>query len=407
MRGATQSDTQVELKRSLSLPLITFYGLGTIIGAGIYVLVGEVARIAGPALPLAFLVAGVLATLTAMSYAELSARYPRSAGAALYVDIAFGNARLSQVVGLMLILTGVVSAATITRGFYGYLDVYVDIPESLAIILLGASLCAVACWGMAESAWLIAGITLLEAGGLVYATGVAATGPPPAEFITIFSNATPMAVVLGAFLAFYAFVGFEDMVNVAEEVKNPQVNLPRAILLSLGLSTLIYAMLSVAAVLFVSIDDLIESPSPLTVIVGREPAISIISAIGLVAVINGALAQIIMAARVLYGMARRGRFPGFFASIHPRTQTPVFNTVLVSTAVVVLALTVPLVQLAQVTSAITLAVFALVNASLVVIQRREPPSAAFTVPHAVPIIGVVASLGLLAVATLSPAAGGH
>ena len=156
-----------ELKRTLSLAQLVLYGLGTILGAGIYVLVGKVASLAGPYVPVAFLVAALLTVFTGLSYAELAARYPRSAGEAVYVQEGFHRRALSLLVGFLLILTGMVSSATIVNGFVGYLHVFVTVPDWLVITLLVLLLGALAAWGISESVMAASLITLIEVGGLI------------------------------------------------------------------------------------------------------------------------------------------------------------------------------------------------------------------------------------------------
>jgi APA family basic amino acid/polyamine antiporter len=388
----------VSLQRHLGLPLVTFYGLGTIIGAGIYVLVSDVTRVSGTLMPWAFLTAGVIAALTGTCYAELCSRFPHAAGAALYVDKAFKNAKLSQLVGLLVLLTGIVSAATISRGFVGYLDLYWPINHSLAIVGLCLLMGTITSIGIRESAWVISLITLLEVAGLLFVLGYATSQPPipePAPEL-MFSGITP--VVLGAFLAFYAFIGFEDMVNLAEEVIDPTRNLPRAILLSIGISSVFYIAVALVALYYVDLTKLAASSSPMAVMVGQSPrAVAAIGVISMVAISNGALTQIIMASRMLYGMARRKLLPAMFGHISARTQTPVLNTWLVTIIIMGFALWLPVATLARLTSSIMLVIFALVNLSLLRVksQAANGESPGFAVPKLIPQLGFIANLCLL------------
>jgi len=193
------------LKRSLSLPLLTIYGLGTILGAGIYVLVGKVATQAGPYVPVAFLIAALLALCTALSYAELATRFPKSGGAAVYVQAGFQRPCLSVFVGFPLILTGMVSTATLVNGFVGYLRVFADTPVWLVITLLVLGMGALAAWGIAESVAVAALITVIELGGLIFILVV--TGKHLAELPVRFAEVVPPAdrhiwngIFLGAFV---------------------------------------------------------------------------------------------------------------------------------------------------------------------------------------------------------------
>ncbi|MCK4587806.1 MAG: amino acid permease, partial [Gammaproteobacteria bacterium] len=296
------------LKRSLSLPLITFYGLGTIIGAGIYVLIGVVASKAGMFSPLAFLLAAFIAGFTAFSYAELSSRLPRSAGEAVYIQEAFGKRWLSTIIGWSVVAIGLVSAATIANGFVGYLKIFIEIPDWLSITCLVISLGLIAAIGISQSVWIATIITLIEIGGLVYVLVVAGDNfsQIPArlpELIPSFEISAWNGIFVGAFLAFYAFIGFEDMVNVAEEVKDAPRTLPKAIIIALVVSTFLYLAIALIAVLALPVNELATSSAPLALIVensvvsnGNNPTL-FISAISLIAVINGALIQIIMASR--------------------------------------------------------------------------------------------------------------
>jgi basic amino acid/polyamine antiporter, APA family len=394
----------VALRRSLSLPLITFYGLGTILGAGIYVLVGKVAGLAGMYAPVAFLVAGAVAALSAFSYAELASRMPLSGGEAVYVQQALGLPWLSTLVGFMIVLTGLVSAAAIVNGFAGYLDVFVLLPHPPVIAATVLLLGALAAWGILQSVTVAALVTLVEVGGLLLVIGVSGESllALPARLQELLPPVDAVAwqgILLGSFLAFYAFIGFEDMVNVAEEVKQPERNMPRAILLALVLSTLLYLLVAAVAVLALPLDQLAASDAPLAAIYERSTGSppTLIALISLFAVINGALIQMIMAARMLYGMSRAGWLPAVFARLDSRTRTPLVSTAAVTAAVLVFALALPLVTLAKLTSFIVLTVFVLVNLSLIRIKRRAPAPAGVTrYPPWIPWGGMVLSLLLLA-----------
>jgi amino acid transporter len=400
---AANARAAVGLRRSLSLPLIIFYGLGNILGAGIYVLIGKVAGHAGLFAPLSFLLASLLAGLTAFSYAELSARFPLSAGEAVYVYKGLGLRWLAATVGVLIVFAGCVSSATILRGFVGYLQVVLAAPESvvlpLAVVLLGG----LAAWGIIQSVTIAALFTLLEVCGLLLIIAVGAPGlgtlpSQPFEFGRLLALDTWVGISVGAFLAFYAFLGFEDMVNVAEEVRRPERNMPRAILLTLALSTLLYFAIALVAVATVSPGELADSEAPLALIyetqTGREPVL--ITLIGMFAVLNGALIQMIMASRVVYGMASRGWLPELLGRVHPRTRTPVIATTLIATAVLLLALWGTTEDLAKATSFALLLVFALANLSLWRLKRTQPqPAGIIRVPGWIPLLGCCASLAVI------------
>lgn len=388
------------LNRVLNLPVLTLYGLGTIVGAGIYVLVGKVAGSAGLFTPYAFLLAGIIAAFTAFSYAELSTRFPQASGAALYVHQGLRLQPLAQLVGWLVVLTGIVSAATLANGFVGYMQVFVDTPRWLIIGVLVTLLTAIACWGIRESAVLIITITLAEIGGLLFVIWVGMGAEPVATWDSIVTAPPAGAmtgILLGGFLAFYAFVGFEDMVNVVEEVKQPRKTMPRAIIAALLLSAVLYVAVAVAAVRLMPPEQLAGSDKPLADMVSRAGMSDVgISLISLIAVINGALAQIIMASRVMYGMAQQKLAPAALGVVHDGRQTPLRATVLVGGVLLFFALALPLVTLAKITSFITLTVFALANIALVVIKCRSGRDAgAFNLPLFVPVVGAVLCVALM------------
>ncbi len=395
--------TRPSLKRAFTLPLLTFYGLGTILGAGIYVLIGEVVANAGMSAPLAFLVASLLAASSAFSYAELAARFPFSAGEAVYVQQAFGRRNLARLVGLLLVSIGVVSSATLINGFVGYIHVFIEIEPWLANVLLLLVLMGVSVWGITQSAWVAAISTVVVISGLVMVFVVAA--PSLQQLPVRWEEMLPSGdsgvwggVFAGAFVAFYAYIGFEDIVNVAEEVQRPSRNLPLAVLICLGISTLLYMAIATVAVMQVPVSELAGNAAPLALVYEKatgEPPV-FIGLISLAAVIGGALIQIIMASRVLYGMARQGWIPSVFANVHPFTRTPLVATTFIGSIILLLALFLPLLTLAKVTSLITLTVFLLINLSLLRVKQRDPqPQGILVFPRWLPVVGFLCSSGFI------------
>ncbi len=400
---------KVTLKRNLSLPMMVFYGLGTTIGAGIYALVGEIVHIAGYFAPVSFLVAALLASFTAISFAELSSRFPRAAGASLYVKQAFTFQQLSTLVGLLVITAGLVSASALVNGFVGYLNQFIGLDRTTAILLIVLLLGAIAAWGIVESVIFASLITIIEIGGLLMV--VVVSGEGLLTFPDRWTDLVPVAdlsswglIYLGAILSFYAFIGFEDMVDVAEEVKEVKRNLPIAILLTLGLTTIIYMLVIVSAILSLPLTELAASEAPLAKIYEfhtGEKAV-VISIIGMLAIINGALIQMIMASRVMYGLASRGQLPARLARVHHRTRTPLMATVLVTCFVLILALTGRLATLAEATSIIMLIIFSLVNLSLWRIKLRDPrPEGIMIFPICFPVIGFFVSAFFVLIQVIS------
>jgi len=386
-----------ELKRRIGLGLLTAYGVGVMVGAGIYVLVGAVAAEAGVWAPLSFLLAGIIAAPTALSYAEFSTRLPEAAGEAVYVGQGFARPALGTVVGLGIVAAGTVSAAAVLRGGTGYLTAATGLPFEITLVAMGLALVAVAILGVLESLALAALFTAVEVIGLVLVVHAGATAAPVAEF-----SAPPgivwSGVIAGAVLAFFAFIGFEDIVNMAEEVARPERVLPRAILLSLAITAALYALVSFAAVRAVPLDRLGVSEQPLALVwqAAHGGSAAFLALIAVAAALNGVLAQIVMAARVLFGLGRRSARLAVFHHAHPRFGTPVLATALIGAVVIPTALNLPVADLAGVTSVILLGVFALVNGALLAMKRRDP-RAPFRVPAAVPAFGLVASLAALAI----------
>ena len=393
------------LKRSVSLIMLTLYGLGTTVGAGIYVLVGKVAGASGVFAPLAFLVAALVAGITALSFGQLVARFPRSAGEAIYVKQAFQRPWVSFVVGLMVVFVGLVSSATIINGVIGYAQNLVSLPAWLLMLLIIGLLVSIAAWGISESVMVAGIITVLEVGGLLvivwygrgsldidaYRAAVAAAPP--------WSAVGWHGVAVGAVLAFYAFIGFEDMVNLAEETRDAPRTVPRAILLTLVLTTGLYVLVSVVSIAAMPLSELAASAAPLSDLFTRLSGVpaTAIDGLAVVAVLNGALIQIIMASRVLYGMAREDWLPAIFGSLNMATRTPVFSTLIAGIVVAIFAFTLPLVTLAEITSLFTLIIFALINFALLAIRRREAIESSESAPiPPLPLLGMVSCTGLAA-----------
>lgn len=367
------------LKRAISLPMLVLYGLGTTIGAGIYALVGELAGVSGYLAPAAFLMASLLAGITALSFAELSSRYPRAAGAALYTREGFGSVGFSTLVGLLVVSAGLVSAAALVNAFAGYLNQLIDLDRVTVVLLTTITLGLFAAWGIMQSILITAAMTLLGIAGLVIIiyVGHGALADLSTEWPKLIptSDVTSWGFIFaGTLLAFYAFIGFEDMVDVAEEVKDVKRNLPLAILLTLGITTVFYMLIMTIAVLSMPPEELSQSSAPLAYLyqhhTGEDSTLIIF--IGLFAIIDGVLVQMIMASRVLYGLSSRGQLPILLSRVHPKTQTPLFATALSIGGVLILAIVGRLGSLAELTSIIMLIVFSLVNLSLWRIKQRFP-----------------------------------
>lgn len=367
----------VKLRRVLSLPWLVFYGVGVTVGAGIFALIGEILAIAGDHAPWAFLVAGVVAGFTAFSFAALSSVYPRAAGEVLYVKNGIGD-WAGRLVGYGLIVSALMSGAVISLAFARYVSSFVGLSEPVSLLGALAVLSLVAIAGVRESVSFAAIITALEVGTLIIVVAVAL--PPAIESGLIWRSLIPPlepvlwpGVMAGGFLAFFAFIGFENIVNMAEETDDAATVVPKAVIWTLVISVAIYALVATVAASYPDRATLVSSKAPLAELfegaTGQSGAV--IAVMASIAMVNGILVQIMMGSRVLYGMAHEGMAPRILGWVHPTRQTPMLGVLLLAVAIALLALMVPLLSLASMTSLIILIIFTLVNASLFLLGRRE------------------------------------
>ncbi|NNC66837.1 MAG: amino acid permease [Gammaproteobacteria bacterium] len=385
------------LARKISLPLLTFYGLGTILGAGIYVLIGEVTLRAGPYSSISFIVAAVIAAITAYSFARLSSLIPKSAGEAAYALAAFNIPSISAFVGIAVVIVGTVSAATMVRGFSGYFSAVIQIPDLIIILSIIIFITIFSIWGISQSLLVASLITIIEVIGLLFVIYAVIDlnefkNYKLPEATSVLNNGS--VIFYAAFISFYAYIGFEDIVNIAEETIDPTKVVPLAIILSLVLSTLIYVTLSIACTLFVPADVFSSSNAPLVSIIeykGYDP--TVMALISMIAIINGALVQLIMASRVLYGMAKQNVFVSVFKKVNEKTRTPIIATITIAIFITFLATSFNLVTLAELTSTVTLVVFITVQASLLFLSKNKYKKTKFDI--ILPITGIGLNLILI------------
>jgi len=391
------ADAPPALKRALGPTAITLYAVGDILGAGIYALVGKVAGVAGTSAWLSFAVAAALAVLTGFTYAELSSRYPVAAGAAAYCRRAFAHPAVAFLVGMFVLASGITSAATVSLAFSGYLAPFVTVPPLAGSVALLALMTWVSWRGIETSSNVNVVLTLAEVSGLVLVLVVGfvyASGLEPAVRIErVAPHASLSAILGGATLAFYSYIGFEDTANVAEEVRNPRRVLPRAILSAIGISCLVYVGVTIAALMTVPADVLAHSEAPLLDVLraaGIEPPGGAFSVVALLAICNTGLLNLIMASRLSYGMAREGLLPAALTRVDPERATPWVAVLLAFVLAVALAASGGVQVLAQTTSLLLLSVFAVLHVGLLRIKRSEPAPDAevFRTPSWTPVIGV-------------------
>jgi amino acid transporter len=396
------------LRRSIGPVQMTLYGLGSMLGSGIYGLIGQAAGEAGNAVWLAFIVAMAAALLTALSYASLGSRHPRAGGAAYVTQRAYRIPLLSFAVGLAVVCSGLTSVATQSRVFAANLAALIG-PGHLPVPLLALGfvfvLAGIVFRGIRESMWVNVLCTLVEAAGLliVIAAGLSFWGsvdylePPPSAN----DPALGLLVIQSAVLTFFAFLGFEDTINVAEECRDPQRTIPVGLISALSIAALLYVAVAITAVSVVPAQELAEAPAPLAEVMKRAvPWLSPLAftAITLFAVANTALVNYVTASRLLYGMSRDGLLPPAFGKVHPGTRTPHIAIAALLLIAAPLALFGTIAQLAAATVLLLLAVFAVVNGALFILKRRAgEPLGRFEVPLLVPALGALVCTGLVAV----------
>jgi amino acid transporter len=393
------------LRPAITRTMLTVFVIGDVLGAGIYALVGEVAGKVGGAVWTSFLAAGILAAFTATAYAELVTKYPQAAGAALYAHKAFKRPFVTFLVAFAVMCSGVASAATLATAFGGdYLSEFVTLPKLLVGAVFIGVLAVVNFRGIKESVTLNLGLTSIELTGLLLVVAIGLTylldggGDPGRALEFKAGEAVPLAILSGASLAFFALIGFEDSVNVAEETRNPSRVFPPALFAGLGIALAVYVLVTLIAGMAVPVDRLAESDGPLLEVVQLGPLAmntKVFSAIALFALTNGALINMIMASRLIYGMAAQGIVPRELGRVHGQRRTPWVAIVFVAALAVALIALGDLESLADTTVLLLLMVFVCVNVAVLLLRRDPVDHEHWHAPTALPALGAVACLGLI------------
>jgi amino acid transporter len=393
------------LKRAISRNMLLLFVIGDVLGAGIYALVGTIGDRVGGAIWASFLVAIVLAFFTAVAYAELVTKYPRAAGAALYVNKAFGVPFVTFMVAFAVMCSGLGSASTLARAFGGdYLAEFVSVPTVAVAFAFLLVVAAINARGIGESVKVNVGFTLVELSGLVLVVVIGGAalldgvGDPGRALEIKAGEAMLPAVMAGAGLAFYAMIGFEDSVNVAEEAREPERSYPRALFGGLLIAGLVYLAVSVVASMAVPTERLAASDGPLLEVVQLGPLAvntKLFAAIALFAVAKSALINMIMASRLLYGMSAQGIVPGAFSRVLPGRRTPWVAIAFTTGLAMILVSTGDLSTLADMTVLLLLVVFVLVNVSVLVLRRDHVEHEHYRAPTVLPMIGAAISIAVM------------
>lgn len=389
------TETVPALKRTINLFHATMYGIGLILGAGIFVIIGDAAEIAGNLLWISFIISSFLAICTAFSYAELSSIFPKSAAEYIYVKNSFEKLSLSIFVGCLTIFVGVVSASAVAIGFSNYLSVFLpEYPPIIFSILIVAILSFINFYGIRESIWFNTIFTLIELSGLVIIifigfifgnfSNVNFLESPISDKMPINNNnnnfLSSIGLIFGASaLIFFAYYGFENIPNIAEETKNPSKTISRAILLSIIITTIVYVLVVISSLSLVTWQELSSSNVPLSLVIEtvfENKGNFIISIIALFATTNTVLMMLISSSRIIYGMSKDGALINFFSKIHKTRDTPWLATIMTA----LLSITVIIVSSNNISSVSKIAVFgiftvfAFVNLSLILLKLKKSSS---------------------------------
>ncbi|MGP3752932.1 APC family permease [Streptomyces sp. IBSNAI001] len=404
--NASTTSGEPPLKRAIGPKLLILFVIGDILGTGIYATTGKVAGKVGGALWLPFLIGFVVAMLTAASYVELVGKYPKAAGAALYAQKAFKVPFLTFVIAFMVMCSGLSSASAAALAFSGdYLGEFTDaVPPTLVAILFVLALAAINLRGVAESVKANVVLTLVELSGLLVILSIGAYavfsgGGEPSRLTDLETGGTGYALMTGVLgataLGFFAFVGFEDSVNMAEETHDPARTFPRAIFIGVTVTGTIYVLVALVSSLLVDSRTLEGSSGPLLEVVkagGVDFPPRLFALIALFAVTNSALINIMMASRLCYGMANERILPRAMGSVLARRRTPWAGIVFVTVLAVGLVSTGEIEGLGDTTSFLLLCVFAVVNVAVLVLRKDRVDHAHFRTPTALPVLGAVTSL---------------
>ncbi|MBL7160437.1 MAG: amino acid permease [Candidatus Aenigmarchaeota archaeon] len=385
-----------KLKRELGLWEISLSGIGIILGAGIYALIGKAAGLAGNGVWMAFLLAAMLAALTGLSYAELSSLFPKSGAEYVYTRKSFG-AWVAFLVGWMVIFAGVIGAAAVALGFAGYFAALFATPVIPAALLLIIGLSFVILWGIKQSARIAVAFTLIEAAGLFF---IIAIGIPHFGSVNLLEVPPITSLFSAAALIFFAFIGFEEMVRLSEETKNPQKTMPRALLIAIVSTTIIYILVAISAVSILSPAELAVSASPVADVasaaIGAD-AFLLISVIALFSTTNTVLLMLLASSRITYGIARDRCLPSFLGRVHPKRRTPHFAILLVMILSLIVVLAGDITLIANVTNFTIYITFIVINLSVIALRYKSPGKRKFKVPLSIgrfpllPLLGAITS----------------
>jgi len=374
-----ENEKKPKLKRRISLFALTIYGVGNVLGAGIYALIGEVVGITGNLSWLAFILASITGALTGLSYAELSAMFPKSAAEFVYTEKAFKIRLLSFLIGWIIIFSGILSAATVALGFAGYLANLIGISPYFLVVIFAIILVVVVSLinfiGIRASTWTNIAFTLIEASGLILIIIIGMPSLGTVNYFVLPIGGSYGAIFSAIALIFFAYIGFEDIVNVAEEAKEPSRNLPRAIIYSIIITTVLYCLTALSVISILPYTVIASSSAPLSdvasAVLGPIGGI-IMSFIALFATANTVLIMMIVTSRMMYGMARDKALPEGLSKISSKFRTPALAVLITMVLTLIPLFLGDIKTVADATVFGVLINFFLVNLSLLVLRKRKP-----------------------------------
>lgn len=389
------------LRPALGLSALCLYAIGMILGAGIYSILGKAAGVAGHALWLSFAVGGVAATLTGLSYAELATTFPSAGAEYVYVrQAAPGRRWVATLVGILLALAGAATATTVTLAFAGYLQQFIAAPEPLVAVALLLAMTAINVVGITASSRINAIFTVIEVGGLLVVIALGMTRP---EFGRSALRDVDLNILPAAALVFFAFLGFEEIANLAEEARDPSRDVPRAILIGVAVSTTLYILVALSATSLLAPADLAASASPLADAAGSVSSglAGVLTTVALFATANTGLIALVATSRLVFAMARGGDLPPVLARTLAKRGSP-WIAGLATFAVAAALLPLGSIELvAGLSSFAALIAFSAVNTSVIVLRYRMPDvRRPFRVPLSIGRLPIVPALGLVATAVL-------
>jgi APA family basic amino acid/polyamine antiporter len=394
---------KIELKRELGLLEITLTGIGIILGAGIYALIGKAAGLAGNSVWLSFAIASVIAIFTGLSYAELSSMFPKASAEHEYVWNAFGK-KLAFIIGWLIILSGVIGAATVALGFGGYFNAFFKAPVIPSAIVLIVALSFLLFYGIKETARFVIIATLIETAGLVIVIFIGLPFLGNVDYFEMRHGWT--GVFQASALVFFAYTGFESIVKLSEETRSPEKTIPKGLILAIVVSIFLYITVAISAVSVMGWERLSTSEAPfadLAFFAFGSNAFILLTAIALFATANTALMIMLGSSRIIYGMADSGTLPAILASVHRSRRTP-WTAILVTMAVSISFIFAgDIAFVANVNNFTLFVTFFIINAALILLRYKETGmNRPFRVPlnagrlPILPFIGILSCVFMLA-----------